>query len=798
MTQIAENRCYHNIYKAFSSSFFGDTVFRFSCAESAIANDTFTESRHLDDICGEFGEIACFALQIVAQVCALTERFDMAAEANRRALKLNPFLWQSFADLCNRNQNPDPKKIFQFKNNDTFATCQGHSLNAVISFHNEQQQQQQLKAYEQQLRHEPASFLASLNEALPTVAAAQAAAAAAAGGMMSPNTSIHQTPIGSGMMNSVAAAAATTVYPDDLVTPQNYNSQYGLITPNNPPYMLGVSGIAAMRHIDDDTPISNGACNMDTDNNSSNSGGNGGGNCIAGGPGSQTPFRRQQQFKYLSSGSPSTPSFGFLPMSSPMESGAVSLQPTMQHRSEKDLHAHSQSMAASPNSNNSSTTTPTANATAVAAAVAAQTAVVGKKLRGQAAGGLITRKDTPLQLSKPIFSQTGGNITPRTPANNQNQNSNINNVNATPINSAAGGANNPLSGQNVRRSSRLSFSNCNSAVKENNKSSASAVLNKFAAPRSPPRKTKQRISKMNLANTALNELNNEKLGKSQPGDKAQGGGATAAGGAATIEAVAAAAAAAAAKGVGLDGVIVGGPDADPELIMLQQQLLHQQQQNLLLGQRLLYHTQMDGVAQMLRQKRSSADGLMTLLRDLGEGYAKLMQFNCADAIVAFGVVQPHHYRSSWVQSMVAKAHYELHQYESAAKIFAVVHKREPYRLHLMEIYSTVLWHLHRDVALSALAQDLSGQDKRTAVTWCVMGNCFSLHKEHETAIKYFERAVQVCVVVLHFAFPRNTVQKSPPVQASRVRTRVSIVSSSSKLCFLSMSYLQKNLFHISI
>jgi anaphase-promoting complex subunit 3 len=27
--------------------------------------------------------------------------------------------------------------------------------------------------------------------------------------------------------------------------------------------------------------------------------------------------------------------------------------------------------------------------------------------------------------------------------------------------------------------------------------------------------------------------------------------------------------------------------------------------------------------------------------------------------------------------------------------------------------------------------------------WCAAGNCFSLQKEHDTAIRYFQRAVQV-------------------------------------------------------
>lgn len=61
----------------------------------------------------------------------------------------------------------------------------------------------------------------------------------------------------------------------------------------------------------------------------------------------------------------------------------------------------------------------------------------------------------------------------------------------------------------------------------------------------------------------------------------------------------------------------------------------------------------------------------------------------------------------------------------------------------MDIYSTALWHLQKEVALSALAQALINTNKNHPVTWCVSGNCFSLHKEHDTAIKFFQRAVQV-------------------------------------------------------
>lgn len=34
-------------------------------------------------------------------------------------------------------------------------------------------------------------------------------------------------------------------------------------------------------------------------------------------------------------------------------------------------------------------------------------------------------------------------------------------------------------------------------------------------------------------------------------------------------------------------------------------------------------------------------------------------------------------------------------------------------------------------------------DRLAPETWCVVGNCFSLQKEHETALKLFRRAIQL-------------------------------------------------------
>ena len=100
--------------------------------------------------------------------------------------------------------------------------------------------------------------------------------------------------------------------------------------------------------------------------------------------------------------------------------------------------------------------------------------------------------------------------------------------------------------------------------------------------------------------------------------------------------------------------------------------------------------------------------------------------------------------------------------------------REKHRMEHTEIYSTALWHLQEDVELSALAQELTKVTytarwqhcfrkypklhlyimltpgnllnkvaKTAPEAWCAAGNCFSHLKEHENAIKFFQRAIQV-------------------------------------------------------
>lgn len=73
----------------------------------------------------------------------------------------------------------------------------------------------------------------------------------------------------------------------------------------------------------------------------------------------------------------------------------------------------------------------------------------------------------------------------------------------------------------------------------------------------------------------------------------------------------------------------------------------------------------------------------------------------------------------------------------AERIFSEVRRIESYRVEGMEIYSTTLWHLQKDVALSALSKDLTDMDKNSPevsqlapgsvrhVYYSVLASCFS-------------------------------------------------------------------------
>lgn len=135
--------------------------------------------------------------------------------------------------------------------------------------------------------------------------------------------------------------------------------------------------------------------------------------------------------------------------------------------------------------------------------------------------------------------------------------------------------------------------------------------------------------------------------------------------------------------------------------------------------------------------------VQTLLALCAEGYRLLQQQQCAEAIQVFEALPRAHYDTAWVLGCVGTAHAQMACYPDACEAFRALRRRDPYRVETMDVFSTVLWHLGREVELSHLAQTLVSHARLKPQTWCALGNCFSLQKDHETALRYFRRAVQL-------------------------------------------------------
>ncbi|CAO2826956.1 unnamed protein product [Amaranthus hypochondriacus] len=140
---------------------------------------------------------------------------------------------------------------------------------------------------------------------------------------------------------------------------------------------------------------------------------------------------------------------------------------------------------------------------------------------------------------------------------------------------------------------------------------------------------------------------------------------------------------------------------------------------------------------------NGAREILGLWRLLGEGYRLSCLYKCQDALDVYQKLPIKHYHTSWVLSQVGRAYFELVDYLEADRAFSLARRQCPCSLDGMDIYSTVLYHLKEEMKLSYLAQELLSVDRLSPQTWCAMGNCYSLQKDHDTALKNFQRAVQL-------------------------------------------------------
>ncbi len=139
----------------------------------------------------------------------------------------------------------------------------------------------------------------------------------------------------------------------------------------------------------------------------------------------------------------------------------------------------------------------------------------------------------------------------------------------------------------------------------------------------------------------------------------------------------------------------------------------------------------------------SLQWLLELFTKLGSGYFCLSHYRCQEALQIFNSITPGQRETPWVLAQIGRALYEQASYVEAEKYFTRIKAIAPARLEDMEVYSTVLWHLKKEIDLAFLAHEIIEIDRDSPQAWCAVGNSFSLQRDHDQALKCFKRATQL-------------------------------------------------------
>ncbi|KAI1722318.1 anaphase-promoting complex, cyclosome, subunit 3 domain-containing protein [Ditylenchus destructor] len=130
--------------------------------------------------------------------------------------------------------------------------------------------------------------------------------------------------------------------------------------------------------------------------------------------------------------------------------------------------------------------------------------------------------------------------------------------------------------------------------------------------------------------------------------------------------------------------------------------------------------------------------------NLGKVQELLSNFRCAEAMEMLDSTIPAPFSQlALCLELRARIFFENGEYQKACDVFEECRQRYPHRVEGMEIFSTAMWQLQNQHKLSALCAELTNTARNEPETWCVAANCFSLEKQHETAVECLERAIRL-------------------------------------------------------
>lgn len=142
---------------------------------------------------------------------------------------------------------------------------------------------------------------------------------------------------------------------------------------------------------------------------------------------------------------------------------------------------------------------------------------------------------------------------------------------------------------------------------------------------------------------------------------------------------------------------------------------------------------------------SQAKGTTSILETCARVIKRMASGRYAGAQATIEELPEQHRKTRSMLLAAALCHYGCVEYQTSFESFQELRNVAPYHFDGMEYYSTVLWHLHKDIELGLLAHELSTLHlgRRQWQTWCALGNSFSEQHQQEQAIECFGRAIQL-------------------------------------------------------
>ncbi|GAA6050389.1 hypothetical protein JCM3770_004013 [Rhodotorula araucariae] len=98
---------------------------------------------------------------------------------------------------------------------------------------------------------------------------------------------------------------------------------------------------------------------------------------------------------------------------------------------------------------------------------------------------------------------------------------------------------------------------------------------------------------------------------------------------------------------------------------------------------------------------------------------------------------------SAVTGMRALVHYHVREFDEATALFTSLQQTDPYRLDDVDVLSNILYVSEKRAELATLAQEYTRLDRMRPEVCCLVGNYYSLRRDHEKAIVYFRRALKL-------------------------------------------------------